>query len=64
MAKLILLDEFHLSVQVPDSLARSSCASLRRILNGKRMQARLREAVGHVLRQYPSLQVVKWTLSR
>jgi len=64
MAKTILLEEFHLSIHVPAGLAKTACTPIRRTLNSKRFQARLRRAIGSVFRRSQSLKSVKVILSR
>jgi hypothetical protein len=59
MAKLILIDEFHLTVRVPAESPEARIILARRTLNGRRFQARLRKAVRTVIHQHPSLRFVR-----
>jgi hypothetical protein len=64
MAKTILMEEFHVAVQVPANLPKKQYASMRRTLKSNRFQTRLRAAVANVFRRHPSLTPVKFSLSR
>ena len=64
MAKKILIEEFHVSILLPARLTNPACTAVRRTLNNKRFQARLRDAIGNVFRRYPSLNPVKFSVSR
>ena len=64
MGKMILIDEFHVTVLVSTTLPNASGASVVRTLRSKRFQTRLRRAVGNVFRSYTSLQPVRIKLSR
>jgi hypothetical protein len=64
MAKVILLDEIHVSVLVPRGLRRSQCQAIRRVLNGKRFFAELSRSLRAVLRRHRSLSPVQVKLSR
>ena len=64
MGKMILMEEFHVTVFVPVSLSSAACASIRRNLNSKRFQSRLRNAIREMFRQYPVLKPAKFSISR
>jgi hypothetical protein len=64
MAKMVLIDELHVSVLVPADLATRSARSLTRTLKTKSFQARLRRTISRVFRSYKSLQAAKIKLSR
>ena len=64
MGKLVLVDEFHVSLRAPRDLQRVEFAALRRILNGPRFGAELRQAARLVARNYPALARVRVTVSR
>lgn len=64
MPKLALFDQLHLSVLVQSGVADTRCRQMRRTLNSHRFQARLHSAITGVIKQYPSLKLVKVTISR
>ena len=64
MAKMVLIDEFHVTVLVHAELPNTAGASIVRTLNIKLFQARLRRAVVNVCRNYTPLRIVKIKLSR
>jgi len=64
MAKTILLDEFHVSIHVAANISTKACTPMRRTLSSKRFQARLRRAIGNVVRRSRSLKSVAIRLSR
>ena len=63
MAKTIMMEEFHVTVVTPVGLSRTAVASMRRALNSKRFQARLRSALRKVFRQHPALKPARFTVS-
>ena len=63
MARLVLIEEFHVSVYVPVGLSKSTYASIGRTLNSKRFQSCLRNAVRKVFRRHPPLKATKFTIS-
>lgn len=64
MAKLILIDEFHLTVLVPADLSKSACASVVQVLRSDRFKRNLRSAVNDVVRRRAALRPVKLRLGR
>ena len=64
MAKVILLDEIHVSVLVPRGLRKSQYQAIRHVLNGKRFLAELTRSLRAVFRRHRSLSPVKVKLSR
>ena len=64
MAKMVVMDEFHVTVLVPAGLSRTEYAPIRRTLNNKRFRARLHKAVNSVFRQHSPLKLVKFRISR
>ena len=64
MPQLIQFDEFHLTLLVPDRLLEAEAATIKKVLDGKRFQQRLRRAVREVLRSYRTLRNVRVRLSR
>ena len=63
MPKTIIMEEFHVTVVTPVGLSRTALASLRRALNSKGFQSRLRSALRKVFRQYPALKPARFTIS-
>ena len=51
MARLILMDEFHVSLFVPRGLRETEYAAIRRVLSNRRFHARLGRAVREVIRR-------------
>ncbi len=64
MARLILLDEFHLSILAPPNLPQAQYEALVRALNSRRLHQALRAAVRHFLSQRRVLRLVRLRLSR
>ena len=64
MAKMILMDEFHLTITVPRGLDYAVYKAIGRTLNNRRFQANLRRAVRQVLSRYSSLHDVRLILTR
>ena len=64
MTKMILIDEFHLSVSVPRGLPEPEYRSIRHTLDNRRFRTDLGQAIRHVFRRYPSLHKVRARLSR
>ena len=64
MVKTILMEEFHVTVFVSLDLSETVYNSMRRTLNSKRFQSRLRNAVRKVFHRYPALNRAKFSLSR
>jgi hypothetical protein len=56
MSRDLLIEELHISVYVPRGLPEAEYEAIRQTLDDARFQARLRRAVRHVVRQYPSLR--------
>ena len=64
MTKMILIDEFHLSVSVPRGLPEPECRTIRHALDDRRFRTDLGQAIRYVFRRYPSLHQVRVRLSR
>jgi len=64
MARLILIEEFHLSLKVPHALSSKSGKEARRILASQRFQKTLRVVVRAAIAQFDGLRDVRATLSR
>jgi len=63
MPKVVLLEEFHVTMSAPAGLPDVRYVAMRRTLTGKGFRGRLRRAVTEVLRKYPSLARVRATVS-
>ena len=64
MAKSLLLDEIHLSILIPSQLPMPDALAIRRTLKSIRFQSKLQRAIGDMLRQFPVLTKVRFTMSR
>lgn len=63
MAKLILMEEFHVTIRAPAGLPETTYLRARRALSSRRFQLRLRNAVDKVFRGHPSLKPLKLHIS-
>jgi hypothetical protein len=63
MPRYILLEEFHLSVAVPSTVADNKRESIRRILNSSRFRMKLRKAIVQHVRKNSALRLVRMTIS-
>ena len=64
MTRLVLIDQFHLNVYVPPTLAPQTERAIRRALDDRRLHAAVRCAVRRELAAYPALRPVRLTLTR
>ena len=64
MAKLILMDEFFLTIMAPRGLNEAACKAIWRTLNNRRFQSDLRRAVRAVFSRYRTLRAVRLKLAR
>jgi hypothetical protein len=64
MAKHILIDELHVTLLAPRGLSAKESRAARRALRRASFLAALTRAAREVVRRYPSLQVVRVTVSR
>jgi hypothetical protein len=64
VAKNLLVDEFHLTVNAPAGLEEAANRAICRKLDDKGFQANLRRAIRTVFRHYADLESVRITLSR
>lgn len=64
MAETNLIDEFHLTVRVPDDLPEAAVDAIRRTLAGDEFQERLRRALLDVFRAFPELTPCRVSLAR
>jgi hypothetical protein len=59
----LLLEEFHLSVRVRETLSEEQREVIRTILKQRSFQRVLRQALREVQAQFPRLQPIRWTIS-
>jgi hypothetical protein len=64
MARLILIDELHLTVHAPRRLGVAALDAMRRELNDPRLLAALRRLARRLLRRRPALAAARLRLSR
>ena len=64
MAKMVLMDQFHIDVTAPRGLRKADCAAIIRTLNSTRFRKRLREAVRKLFDEHPSLRHTRFTINR
>ena len=64
MIKLIVLDEFHLTIKVRRDLDEAASKAIARTMNSRRFQANLRRVVMGLFAQHRPLRAVRLILSR
>jgi hypothetical protein len=64
MAKEIVMEEFHLTIYAPSTLAEAAYAAIRRALDRSGFRAELGRAARAVLQRHPPLRQARVTLSR
>jgi hypothetical protein len=64
MARMILMDEFHVALRVSNKLPAAEYRAIHRSLGRRRFQAALSAAVRQLLSRYPSLRKLRVRLSR
>ena len=64
MPKIVELDTFLVTLKVPRDLSAATVSKIRRVLNRRGFQIRLRRTVDALLRRYPTLQNVTLSVSR
>jgi hypothetical protein len=64
MAKLVMIDEVHVTLRVPADLSGDRIVDIRRVLLGQAFLGRLRRLLRAVLRSYPELAPVRAFLTR
>jgi hypothetical protein len=64
MARLIVLDELHVTVFVPRDLPQAECDTIRRTLTGPAFEVRLQRLIRRFFRKEASLGKTKVRLSR
>lgn len=64
MPATVVLDEVHLTFNIPVSLSASEVRAIRRILNGKAFTAAVRRAVVEEMKKRPRLKPVRVDVTR
>jgi hypothetical protein len=64
MTRAMLIEEFHLTVYVPEGLRPAEYAAIRRTLDSARFRARLSKAARDVFAKYASLGSLRVTFTR
>jgi hypothetical protein len=64
MVRLILLDEFHVTIRAPPGLPEGEYAAMRQALDDRRFRAELRRAARAVVRRRPALGKARSTITR
>jgi hypothetical protein len=64
MPKLVMIDEFHVTLRVPADLSEALAEGIRRVLRGNAFLRRLRRLLRAALRSYPELAKVRLALTR
>ncbi len=64
MAKLVVMDELHLTCWVPHILPKRQEQDINRTLTSRRLEGELLRAIRAVFRRYPVLQRVRVQLTR
>ena len=64
MPKTILMEQFHITVIAPAGLPKADYDAMQRMLQGRRFQARLHDAVCKVVQRYSSLGKAKVRIER
>ena len=64
MSKMIVLDEFHVTLLVPPRIREAEAVAIKKVLDSKRFQRDLARAARAVLRRYPALRRVRVRLAR
>ncbi|WP_020471422.1 hypothetical protein [Zavarzinella formosa] len=62
--KYLLIEQFHLTMRVPDDLTDEAAGAVREVLASKSLIAKLRQAVATVIAGETPLVVVRVSLSR
>ena len=64
MARNLLIEEFHVSILVPEDLPAAEGDAIHRTLDNAGFRAALRRAAEQAVRRFPSLDKVRVRLSR
>lgn len=64
MAKMILIDEFHVTISAPSGLPTREHIAIRRTLDDAKFQEQVRRALRVVIRRWKALARIRVKLSR
>ena len=64
MNRTVMIEQFHLSVQVPTTLSEPEVVAIRRTLSTLEFVTRLRRAFRYAIRADPALAMVRVSVSR
>ncbi len=64
MAKMVLIEEFHVTVLIPHGLPEPNCRAIRQALVGRAFRTDLGRAVRQAFGRYPVLRKVRVRVSR
>jgi hypothetical protein len=64
MAKAILMDEIHVTLFAPRGLRGEEYDAIHRTLTDRRFRGDPRRTVGEVVRRYPSVRMIRVTVTR
>ena len=64
MAKYLMIEQYHVTMRVPDDMTDAAAAEVRAVLVSKPFVAKLREAVAAVVAAHTPLIVVRVSVSR
>lgn len=64
MARMILIDELHVTIMVPPSLKKTAHSAIRRILRNEQFSAQLRRAIRGVFKRHATLRPARFAVSR
>lgn len=59
-----MIEEYHVTINVRKGLPYQQCVSMRRVLNSRRFQSDLRQAVLAVVKRHPLLAAARVAISR
>lgn len=62
--KVVLMDEFHLTLFAPRKLLRAAFDAIHQTLDDLDLHARMRRSIHRLFRRYPALQKVRIRVSR
>ena len=64
MQKLLLLEEYHLSLRVPTSATDAECDAIRKILSSRSFRNQLKQAMKDLLAKHPALSKTRFAVTR
>ena len=64
MPKLLLLEEFHLSLRVPAGMADAECDIVRRVISSRAFRQRLLKALKRQVERHPALSNIRVAVTR